>query len=734
MTNKEIETLYRELCAHVTEKRLKPALDCLHTLLEIRQSGDMTDECRRLETTYQYMLQYALSGTKDKDQKKIYDQLRTDILELADRLREGIFTQNASNYLYSKKKDLGRPSLPDADEVRTRLSAENMKLLAQSLGSNREALRQRETYANRLFDLIWLNDKMTEGEAIEVSDLCTDEDIYWGEQCLLVSAVTISLLRIFDERKFLILIDAYELNPSEQVRQRAIIGFVICAYLYNSRLPLYSNLHERTLIWAKGQGVSENIQEIFLQIIRGKETEKITQKIKEVILPEMEKITPLIKQKLKLDELMNSGKPSADANPEWQEMMDKKGITDKIQELSEMQMEGSDVFLGTFKEMKSFSFFDETANWFRPFDTNSNIPDFFVGGMAESLFHSALSSPIFCDSDKYSMVIGLNHLPDDQKKAMSQSFKEEAEQLQDLRESQALPNGDTSPGIIGKQYLHNLYRFLKLGRHKEDFIDIFKLKLLLHKSFYLQELSGKENILRAMGELYFKKEFHEEAKNIFVLLLDSQPNNAELLQKCGYCLQKEGNYEEALPYYEKADTIKTGNVWTIKRIAACHRNMRHTEQALRYFREAERLNPDDLNTQLNIGHCLLEMEKYEEALNAFFKVEYLSSNNEKVWRPIAWCAFAIGKLEQAEKYATKTKEEQRDQHDWMNIGHIALCLGKIDEAVRCYSESIKKLGGDSKRFAEMLEEDKELLLKNQADENLLPLVIDQAYFKAEKKQ
>lgn len=730
MTNKEIETLYRELCAHVTEKRIKPALDILHTLLDIRQSGEMTDECRRIETTYQYMLQYALSGTKDKEQKKIYDQLRTDLLELADRLREGIFTQNASNYLYGKKKDLGQTTLPPAEEMRDRLSTEKMSWLSSNLEANRDALRERENYTNRLFDLIWLNDKMTESEAQTISDLCTDEDIYWCDQCLLVSALTASLFRIFDERKFLILIDAYELSISEQVKQRAITGFVISAYLYNSRLPLYTNLHNRTLIWAKGQGVSDNLQEIFLQIIRSKETEIIEKKIKEVILPEMEKITPLIKKKLKLDELMDAGKPSAETNPEWQEMMDKKGITDKIQEFSEMQLEGSDVFLSTFKEMKTFSFFDETANWFRPFDTNSQIPSFFANGMADSLFHSALESPIFCNSDKYSMVIGLNYLPDEQKKTMSQSFKEEAENLRDLKESQNTLNSNANRITISKQYLHDLYRFMKLGRHKEDFIDIFKLRLLLHKSFYLQELPDKENILRAMGELYFKKEFHEEAKNIFIILLSSQPNDTELLQKCGYCFQKEGNYKEALTYYEKSDTIKTGNVWTIKRIAFCHRNLRHTEQALRYFREAERLNPDDLNTQLNIGHCLLEMEQYEEALSTFFKVEYLSNNNEKVWRAIAWCALSIGKLEQAEKYALKLPEEKRDLHDWLNLGHVELCLGKISEAVRCYATSIQKLGEESELFSEMMEEDKEMLFRNHVDENLLPLVIDQAYFKS----
>ncbi len=730
MTNKEIETLYREFCSHVTAKRLKPAFDILHQLLDVRQTGEFIDQCRTFETTYQYMLQYALSGAKDKEQGKIYDQLRTDMLELGDLVRENIFTQNADTYLYNLKKELSSAVFPQSDEVKGMFSGKEMVRLAKDIEANRSELRTRETFANRLFNLIWLNDKLSESTAQEITDICTDEDIHWGEQCLIISALTISLFRVFDERKFLILIDTYELNPSEEVRQRAITGFVICAYLHNTRLPLYANLFNRSLIWTKSQGVSENIQTILLQIIRSKETEKLTKKIKEVILPEMEKITPLVKEKLKLDDLMKSGKPTQDVNPEWQEMMDKHGITDKIQEFSEMQLEGSDVFLGTFKEMKTFSFFDETANWLRPFDANSEIPTFFVGGMVDSLFHSALDSPIFCNSDKYSMVIGLSHIPDYQKEMMTKSFKEEAEHLKDLKKDQNEPTGTIKKENISNQYLHDLYRFLKLGRHKNDFIDIFKMKLLLHKSYYMQEIPGKESILRTMGELYFKKEFHEEAKMLFDLLLTNQPNNTELLQKCGYCLQKQGDYEEALVYYEKSDTIKTGNLWTIKRMAICHRNLQHTEEALRYFREAETQDPDNLSTQLNIGHCLLEMGKYEEALNTFFKVEYLSQSDEKVWRPIAWCALSIGKLAQAEKYASKIPEGKRDQHDWMNLGHIELCLGNVSDAVHCYSKCIKKMDGDRNRFSEMMEEDLSLLQKNHVDENMLALITDQAHYAA----
>lgn len=737
MTNKEIETIYRELEAHVVGKRLMPAFQALHTLLEIHPNlplgglGDLADRCRTLETTYQYMLQYALSGTKDKEQNRIYNQLRIDILELADWVREGIFTNYSQTFLYSYKRGKMNTTFPAIEDIKTRLSAESISILRNNLNENREALRQREEFSNQIFDLLWLNDKLTDQQCHEITDLCADEELYWADQCLMVSALTLSLMRIFDERKFMVLIDTYELSASEQVKQRAITGFVICAYIHNLRLPLYNNLKERSIAWTERSEVSSNIQNIFLQVIRSKETEKLTKQINEVILPEMAKLTPLIKEKLKIDEWIKSGKPTLDANPEWQNIIDKNGgITDKIQQFSEMQMEGSDVFLGTFKEMKSFSFFNDTANWFRPFDIHSQTPSFFTNELSNSLFHNVLSSPIFCNSDKYSMMISLAHIPDNQKEMLTQSFTEEAEQIKAMGADMNRIGGEIKRENISNQYIQDLYRFLKLGRHTVDFIDIFNWKLYFHKTYYVESLPDKAQTLRTVGELYFKKEFTEEARLVFETLLEKEPNNTELLQKCGFCCQKLGEYEAALSYFEKSDTIKTGNIWTIKKIAACHKLLGHTEEALHYFREAERLDPDDLNTQLNIGHALLGMERYEEALSTFFKIEYLSESDQKVWRPIAWCALSIGKLPQAEKYASKIAEGERDQHDWLNLGHIEFALGKIQEAVQCYAQCIKKLAGDTKRFTEMMEEDKHLLQNMKVDEGLLPLMIDQAYISA----
>ena len=82
----------------------------------------------------------------------------------------------------------------------------------------------------------------------------------------------------------------------------------------------------------------------------------------------MMKISPSIYKKMKQDELMNDMN-SLDKNPEWQEILEQSGIADKLKELNDLQLEGADVFMSTFSGLKSFPFFKEAANWFRPFNT-----------------------------------------------------------------------------------------------------------------------------------------------------------------------------------------------------------------------------------------------------------------------------------------------------------------------------------------------------------------------------
>ncbi len=49
-------------------------------------------------------------------------------------------------------------------------------------------------------------------------------------------------------------------------------------------------------------------------------------------------------------------KPGSMKNPEWQKILDETGLTDKLKEFSDLQLEGADVFHSTFSNLKSYPF------------------------------------------------------------------------------------------------------------------------------------------------------------------------------------------------------------------------------------------------------------------------------------------------------------------------------------------------------------------------------------------
>ena len=93
---------------------------------------------------------------------------------------------------------------------------------------------------------------------------------------------------------------------------------------------------------------------------------KNNRKMQNELIPEMLKLRPDISKKINNSTAMID-MSSLEENPEWEELLNKSGITDKIKELSQLQEEGSDVFMSTFSHLKSFPFFSDSANWFLPF-------------------------------------------------------------------------------------------------------------------------------------------------------------------------------------------------------------------------------------------------------------------------------------------------------------------------------------------------------------------------------
>ncbi len=820
MTDKELKKKYVEIYSSLAARRLKPAFDLLGKLISDNGLGIYYDEYKNLEETYQFMLKYTVEGVLDPERQKVYLKLIVSVFELADKVKEALRMRFSPSIEYEKKRsfrdsfitgpgtyltalenyylragessqaDIKAPqsgkaedkaasekdekdSAPDetashtaepasaADETYTRADepayektppGDTAHSDAEATAETDEEQRQK---MNRFFYHIWFSDRLTSEEAKHWRKFLLSPVLPVSYRSFMVTALMLSLRRYFDPEKFNLLFNAYD-SREAGINQRALAGLLINLYKYDYRMPFYPAITGRLKILNENPQFRRNLENIIIQFIRSKETEKLQQRIRDEILPEMIKISPNLKNKINLDSLMEEGL-SEDKNPEWEEIFkDKPELLNKMEEFSEMQMKGSDVFMGSFSMLKSFPFFSEMSNWFMPFFPENpdiaqtlNVTDQTIKQLVEAIERA----PILCNSDKYSFCLSIQRLPKENLEFMTQAMKAEMEQLKDLQADEQLLDPGRNEEFISNQYIQDLYRFYKLFPRKGDFEDIFNWRFDFHNKTALEDILKEDRkLLRNIGEYNFAKDHYKEAAEIFGYLLEKE-QNGELYQKIAWCHQKTGDFEKALDEYKKAELYDVNQLWNLKKIALCYRNLKKPDKALEYYKAAEKLESGNLGNQLNIGQCLLELERYDEALKCYFKVEYLAPGNKKVWRPIAWCSFLTGKKEQAEKYLLKLMDDRPNKHDFMNMGHVQWSLGNRKEALDCYRKSIRKAGytPDGKaakmaapearapergftegEFLEVFEEDLPHLLRQGIDNDDVPIMLDQLRYLLEE--
>lgn len=729
MTKQEIQQYFRRISYSLEKKQLKKAFDLLSFLLSTMQNWQLKEQLSELEDHYKLMLNYLVEGVKDPQQQKIYQDLLRSIYKLSDQIELQIKTINNWSFFYDNRKTLSFYAPESISQLSETLDEwigklALINLLEEGEEKERNVLsldNERDALEMKIFRKIWLSDPWKTEEFESWKKLLNKELLPVPFKCLIHSALTLSLEEVFDEKKALLLFESCE-QENEEIRQRALVGILLFLRKYNNRLFLFPKIDTYLQHLAETPGFISEIRNILLQFILSKETEKVSRKIKEEILPEMMKISPDLTKKIKLDDLMGDSGFN-EKNPEWQNLIEESGLTDKLQEFSEMQMEGVDVMLSSFIHLKNYAFFNEISHWFLPFMSRSetNHPDF--GGLVKIMEESTL----LCNSDKYSFFLSIMNMPESYRKMMTSQFSAESSAMSEMLKEE-LPDKSKKIHPVARQYIQDLYRFFKLYPRHRDFEDIFEIKPEFYQIPKIAEIISHPDDLMIIADYYFNRNYYKEAENLFDKLLKSDLNNEVLFQKKGYCLQMQDDLEGALQNYQNAELINAGNNWTIKKIAYCLRVLRRNEEALDYYRKAEQLNPDNLSIQLNIGHCYLELKQYDEALKCYFKVEYLSPSKEKAWRPIAWCSFLTGKYEQAMNYYQKILEGEPNATDFLNAGHTYLAMGNAKEAIHLYDLSLTNPDNSLDKFIESFTNDIPDLVRAGVSENDLPYILDKLMY------
>ena len=702
--SKETARLWKTTTLLLKGRCLKQAIENMRRQLSDLQEWSLSSRLDEIETSYSYMLQYFRQGVSDTGRIEMHNRLIGKAILLNDDIRSAILCPTSSSQLYQEKR---RQQAQTMTYRELDASLQDFAQLSNPTADGYMSFADaHEKVLSMMFRKIWASGLWSRQEYEDALGIVSSPLILNDDRMLAVSAVTLSIFGRFDPLKFQLLAVSQR-SEETGVAQRALTGLALAAMKYEDILQFFPETHPMLAAVADQPDIRERMIMLQMALLLTRETVKLENKMKQEIIPNLLKNPKL--GSVDIEEALRN-----DPNPEWKT---------RIEEISEMQMQGADVYMATFSHMKNYSFFNEPGNWFRPFDMDQPDVRRALGDhnpAVKDITNVLLASPMFCNSDKYSFCMMFQSLPTMQRDSMLGHIVPPEADISEMSRCRI------SPEMQLRRYIQDLYRFYKVHPYRTEFWDPFSTRLDLIGTKPLKPLIFSTENIRSVATYLLEKEYYTEACSLFKLYMgqpDAEMADSQLYQKMGYAFQNSEEYSDAIEAYIRADILDPDNTWTLMHTASCYRLSGDNRKALETYLHLERLAPEDINVQFHIGESLAAEKDYAEALKRFFKVFYLKPQSKRALRAIAWYSLLSKDTEQAVRYYSKLLDtEKPNAQDYLNAGHAQLVSGNMETAIMYYRNSLSAIGTDE--FLKFLRADAPTLASLGIEKETLPLIID----------
>ena len=721
--NGKFRTIYKmltngELGTAMTEYE-KVSADMVNPLLQER--------FQQIRNDYRLMLDFLLRGFRDTERDRLYSQLIVRFDQLVADTDMNMQTENSQMFA-NIKKNLAAFSAQH-DEVYGRLEAFVTDMAMTELEEEAiQDLKQKDLYErhysfmSKLFEHIWLSPQWSDDDMAAYERLLLSPTIERNDIMLILSAVFLANSQCFDARKTLLMVNISAKATDEHIRQRALVGW---ALTLDERMSLYPKLTDAIREYCGNDGNTQQLVELQKQLYFCLNAERDNEAIQKDIMPDIIKNSNLNITRFGIEEKDEDTLQNI-LNPEAQEEAIDK-VEQSFRKMVEMQKAGSDIYFGGFSQMKRFSFFFQTANWFAPFDVNHPAIKHVTGSGKQTAFIQALlKSGPFCDSDKYSFVLAMSNvfdrLPDNIKEMMNgESMFEVYNASQDTE----------SPVYIRRMYLQDLYRFFKLYTNKQLLHNPFNSQhgkrgtaLFIDHSVFCGTIA--DDRYTEIGQFLLRRNNTREAWSMIERLREIQSDS--LLELRAQCLYMQGKSEEAEMLYRKVVEKNPDDAKAISALAKITFQTGRYDEAVEYYKHLQQQYPDKLSYQLNYCVALSKTPQVAESIEMLYKLYYENPDNHNVLRVLAWNLLVAKRTEQAgTEYEKLLQIGDQKAEDWLNAGYYYLIVRNVEKAVdmfRRYVEESKSAQDARHLIGRQIAADADVLLENGIDKIEMQLIVD----------
>ncbi|MDE6562447.1 MAG: tetratricopeptide repeat protein [Muribaculaceae bacterium] len=645
------------------------------------------------ESTYRYMLDFFSRGLADPGREAMLADIRHDMIDIAQHIeKEAAATDSPEIYFSTLRMSRLRPADIHAC-IKKIIELKAMSDLSLSAGTYPESvMAQIEEEEEKIFNILWTSDSLSKEDYSAIEEAVKNGTLPFTTTALCIAAL--SIMRYYSQAAFLMLISLAS-SEDPNISSRAIPSLVLALSRWPGEVADDRRVMEALESLADRDGIPQKIRSTVKTIIRTRDTDRVSRKMQREVIPGLMQFGPDIIQRLKKTS-EESSFSDLEANPEWEELLSKSGLEEKLRELTEMQSEGADVMMVAFSNLKSFPFFRKVRNWFLPFTVMHPMLRMLHATDEEGISSMLEMSGLMCDSDKYSFAFSLASMPEIQRKMVMSQMQAQTEQLkQQMQELKLLKAGaEFETGITG--YLRDLYRFHKLYPKRSEFFDPFASALDFTSIPMVATVMESGDDVEPIAEFYFKRGYYADALPLLQTLA-SKVSSPHVWEKIGFSLEKSKEDMEAIEAYMKAQLFNTDSKWISRRLGICFRRVGDFRNALEYLNQARPENGEfDRNLSMLIADTYADAGKWEEALQELYRVDYETPDDPEVIRKIARCAFRAGDMNKADAQIKLLPNISLSEEDYRLMGHIAFLNRNMAEAARLYRLTVRP--NDEKRL------------------------------------
>ncbi|MBQ2051088.1 MAG: hypothetical protein II495_02455, partial [Paludibacteraceae bacterium] len=194
--------IFINICEHISRGRILSALAKLDMIAGAMQDTASRDEISKIRETYHWMLEYMSQGIADPERMKVYANIKCRCYQIADALLEAKNTIDSHNYVYTQKQyvkgDMSEwDILSVVDEIESYNANRGLTDFIDKNMQSGKSLEEAHRYemdSMRMFNYYWLFG----GEADDIERIMNNDLIGLDDKCLVVSAMTLFLMRRFD--------------------------------------------------------------------------------------------------------------------------------------------------------------------------------------------------------------------------------------------------------------------------------------------------------------------------------------------------------------------------------------------------------------------------------------------------------------------------------------------------------------------------------------------------------